>query len=292
MPGRVSVIIPAHDEAAVIGRVLRALVASDADERLEIVVVANGCTDDTARVAAAASPRVTVVDIPTPSKIAALNAGDAAATAFPRAYLDADITVTAEAICAVADRLGADGPPYGGAPRLIIDTDGASLPVRLYYRVWELTEYRRRGMIGSGIYVVSAAGRARWGLFPDVIADDLYAQRIFEPHERLVADDQFFRMRAPLTFRSFLRRQTRIVAGNHEFADQFPELDHEGGVRSTSVLVGRVARRPLLWPAGLVYLVANVVPRFRAARLRARGVGQSWNRDQTSRDAVAEPDAV
>ena len=275
-----------------IGRVLRALVESDTDERLEIVVVANGCTDDTALVAAAASPRITVVDIATPSKIAALNAGDAAATAFPRAYLDADIAITAQAICAVADRLGTDGPPYAGAPRFLIDTEGASLPVRMYYRVWELSDYRRRGMVGSGIYVVSAAGRARWGAFPDVIADDLYAQREFEPHERLVAEDQVFTMRAPLTFRSFVRRQTRIVAGNYEFSGQFPDLDHEGGARSTWALVGRVSVRPWLWPAAVVYLVASTLPRVHAARLRARGVGQSWNRDQTSRDAVSEPDTV
>ncbi|GAB2456341.1 glycosyltransferase [Xylanimonas ulmi] len=270
-----------------IGQFLRALVASDIQERLEIVVVANGCADDTARVAAAASPRVTVVDIATPSKVAALNAGDAAATAFPRAYLDADIAITAEAICAVADRLGEEGVPYAGAPRLDIDTAGASLPVRLYYRVWALSDYRRREMIGSGLYIVSAAGRARWGLFPNLIADDLYAQRVFDPDERIVAEDHVFTMRAPLTFRSFLRRQTRIVAGNREFSDRFPELDREGGARSTWALVGRVAVRPALWGAAFVYLAANVIPRYRAARLRARGVSQSWNRDQTSRDAVA-----
>jgi glycosyltransferase involved in cell wall biosynthesis len=45
-----SVILPASNEAALIGHCLNALLASEwtRSESVEIVVVANGCTDDTA----------------------------------------------------------------------------------------------------------------------------------------------------------------------------------------------------------------------------------------------------
>ena len=46
-----SVVIPAHDEAQVIGRTLRGVLDRTAAGRLEVVVVCNGCTDDTAEVA-------------------------------------------------------------------------------------------------------------------------------------------------------------------------------------------------------------------------------------------------
>ncbi|MGW3138555.1 glycosyltransferase, partial [Streptomyces sp. NPDC001139] len=60
-----SIVIPAHNEAPVLGRLLDALLADSlsADDP-DIVVVCNGCTDDTASVAAARGPRVRVVAPP------------------------------------------------------------------------------------------------------------------------------------------------------------------------------------------------------------------------------------
>src|SRR3954453_3171433 len=88
-----SVVIPAHDEASVIGRCLRALLAGAEPGELEVIVVCNGCHDDTAAVARAHAPDAVVLELPAPSKPAALNAGDAEATRFPRIYLDADVEV-------------------------------------------------------------------------------------------------------------------------------------------------------------------------------------------------------
>src|SRR5512142_3102283 len=85
------VVIPAHNEAAVIGRCLTRLLADAQPGEFEVVVACNGCTDDTASVASDAAPGVRVLRLDKASKSLALQAGDDAASVLPRLYLDADI---------------------------------------------------------------------------------------------------------------------------------------------------------------------------------------------------------
>ena len=106
-----SVVIPAHNERTLIQRLLGDLTSGPLAASLEIVVVPNGCTDDTAAVAASIDPRVVVSSIAMGSKIAALREGDRVATVFPRAYVDADVTVTPETLLALADALRRSSPP-------------------------------------------------------------------------------------------------------------------------------------------------------------------------------------
>ena len=53
-----SIVIAAYNEAAVIGRCLDALLSGAAPGEFDVTVVANGCTDDTAEVAARDGVRV------------------------------------------------------------------------------------------------------------------------------------------------------------------------------------------------------------------------------------------
>ncbi|MDP9028337.1 MAG: glycosyltransferase [Actinomycetota bacterium] len=281
MSGKVSVVIPAHNEATVIASILGRLLETDPEGRLELVVAANGCTDDTASVARSVSRRIRVVEVSEASKIAALNAGDAAATSFPRVYLDADVTVTGETLLALADALV--DPPSIGAPRLVVDVSGASIWVRWQYRVWELTDYRTSNMVGSGLYAMSEAGRARFDSFPSVISDDGYALRLFAAAERVSLGDRTFTNRAPRTLRAFIRRQARIYAGNDQLAIAYPELANESAAGSGSALLRRIARRPSLWLPALVYFAARIIARRRATRVRGDWTAQAWNRDESTR---------
>ena len=45
-----SIVIPAHNEKMVIERCLRSVLAEPRLEDLEVIVVCNGCSDDTARI--------------------------------------------------------------------------------------------------------------------------------------------------------------------------------------------------------------------------------------------------
>jgi hypothetical protein len=84
--------VPAHDEHDVIGRLLTGLCRGD--DRLDVVVVCNGCTDGTAAVART-FPGVRVIETPVASKRVALRLGNEAARDFPRVYVDADVEIGA-----------------------------------------------------------------------------------------------------------------------------------------------------------------------------------------------------
>ncbi|WP_150308249.1 glycosyltransferase [Planctomonas psychrotolerans] len=287
-----SVVIPAHNEQAVIAANLRAVLVDARPGEFDVVVVVNGSTDRTAELARAAGDagnEVRVVEIQEASKVAALNAGDAATDVFPRVYLDADVTTDAATLRALARALD-DSTPYAiASPSLIVDTRSASRAVRSYYRVWNLTDYRQRGHIGSGIYALSRDGRARFGAFPDLIADDTYVQQLFALEERTTLPDFSFTVRSPATLRAMVHRSARIAAGNSELKEYFARTgtssagEDWGGSSQIRNLVLRVARSPRYWADFPVYCVGYVASRLAGNRKRRRGSMRVWERDETSR---------
>lgn len=272
---RFSVVVPAHQEERVVGRCLDAFLPELADEA-EVVVVANGCTDRTAEVAAARAG-VTVVELAEGSKRLALDAGDDAATRFPRIYLDADVVVGASALRAVADALAGERP-RAAAPRVAFRVEGRPWVVRAFYAAYARIPYTTEGLVGLGLYGVSEEGRRRFGTFPAVTSDDLFVQRTFSAAERVVLHDHVFHVEAPRSVRSLLAVRTRTVQGNTELAGT-GEASHAASTGETVRSLLRDLRAdPRTLPSTAVY-VAVVV----AARLRARRAPRSWHRDETTR---------
>jgi len=276
-----SVVVPAHDEELVIGRCLSTLLRGAEPGELDVVVVCNGCSDRTAEIAQRFPVRV--IEIDKASKHAALNLGDAAVRRFPRFYVDADVQVSVGALRATADAMAAPGV-HAAAPRLRLDLRGCGRAVRAYYRVWRRLPYCSDGMVGSGVYGVTAAGHARLGRFPDVIADDLWFRNHFDAGERRSVAGASFVQRPPRDMRSLLRVRTRQCLGNIEYRRRFPGPAAEQQGRRTRY----VAR--LLSPSAMagapVYLGVNVVAR-RAARQRWRDGALQWDRDVSARVRAA-----
>ncbi|MFD5540872.1 glycosyltransferase family 2 protein, partial [Streptomyces sp. NPDC127079] len=165
-----SIVIPAHNEARVIGRLLDSLLADsppgeagkagDRADDPDIVVVCNGCTDETAKIAAARGPRVRVVLFPVPSKHAAMRAGDDHARGFPRLYVDADVVITGAGVRALAEPLedGTSGI-LATAPDRRIPLASCAWRVRAYYQVWQRLPAVRDGLFGRGGGAGGRAGR-------------------------------------------------------------------------------------------------------------------------------------
>lgn len=278
MPPAASIVIPAHDEGPVIDRCLTRLAPFGPDPELDVVVVANGCSDDTAD--RARRHGVRVIETATAGKAGALNLGDLSCSAFPRVYLDADVELEHADLVRLLRAMGRPGV-LAAAPRLAWDP--AELPgaVRAYYRVWAALPYVTRGLIGSGVYALSEQGRSRFDRFPDVVGDDAFIRSLFAPEERQVVPEAIFTIHPPRTLRSLVAVKTRVWAGNqqHDTAQLGPRSRPDGGPSS----VGTLLRRPDLWPALPVYASVYVLARLRALRRVRQGTVATWDRDLTSR---------
>jgi glycosyltransferase involved in cell wall biosynthesis len=277
-----SVVIPAHNESRVIERGLESILRNSEPGQLEIVVVCNGCSDDTAERARRFGPRVKVVETSVPSKIRALNLGDQHVTAFPRFYIDADVQISADAIRDVAGLLGDDSPIVVASPRAIVAYQDRPFLVRAFYRVWTRLPYFTENMIGSGVYALSRKGRARFDQFPNITADDEFARLIATPGERKASPESTFTIYPPRTARSLVAIATRLRSGVDEFRDKFPELSANNNTNSKRTLQ-IIATTPSMWPDAPIYLGIMLLAKLNA-RNRHRSVAtRVWERDDTSR---------
>ncbi len=281
----ISIVIPAHNEANVIGRCLEAMTEGAEPGELEILVVCNGCSDDTAEVARRFGEPVKVLESEIPSKNAALNLGNRTATSYPRFFVDADIVMPLDSIRKVAEALRG-GKIHGAAPRIRVDLEAASWPVRAYYDIWLRTPYVQEGMLGSGVYAISEEGGSRFTEFPDIIADDGFVRLLFEPEERLSVDGTWFLMTPPRTLRSLIHINVRRRVGLYEMAEIHPETTRSEAATQRGELYGLFAK-PNLWPGLAVYLYAKVVCMAIYWWKARQGRQKEWNRDDTSRSVDA-----
>jgi hypothetical protein len=210
-----SVVIPAHNEANVIGRCLDTLLRGFAPGELHVVVVCNGCSDDTATVARTAPHSVHVLELESASKPAALRAGDEAANAvFPRLYLDADVVLCSASVRRILDRLSAC--VMAARPPIQYDTSRSSGPVRRFYRARARIPAVMGSLWGAGVCGLSAQGRARFEAFPDVIGDDLWLDRQFEPTEIQIVDCEPVLVAVPRRARDLVHVLQRTYGGKKQ----------------------------------------------------------------------------
>jgi len=273
----VSIIIPAHNEASYVGDCLRAVLASDppANMSVKIIVAANGCSDATSVIAqgfaghaSARGWQLTVLNIPQPGKLNALNRAEAGLTDDIRLYLDADVRVDRELLRQLTAILDREGAAYAsGTPTIALPKNPL---LRAYTRFWTRLPFVSEGVPGFGLFAVNAAGRARWQEFPDIISDDTFVRLHFAPHERhRAAAGYSWPMIDGLANLICVRR--RQDAGVAEVARRYPELSQNAGhhrLRPTG-LTGRLMRDP----AGfLAYGAISLAVRLPVLRSKERWV--------------------
>lgn len=278
-----SIIIPAYNEGRTIERCLRSILADAKPGEFEIVVVCNGCKDDTAaRARTFEDQGVRVLETEVPSKSNALNLGDEAASSFPRFYVDADIELDAAAVRDVESLLRERPDILVAAPKAIVDYSGRSPLVRSFYEVWTRLPYFTEGVIGAGVYAFSEEGRKRFDRFPDIIADDEFARLQVAPHERRCSDRSTFKITPPTSLRDIVNIKTRVRAGNYELRERFPDLQRNNNTSSGRSLQV-ILRSPNLWPHAPVYLGVMALAKLRAHRKLRTQQHKVWERDESSR---------
>ena len=233
---------------------------------------------------------MTVVETPRPSKVAALDLGDAAVSAFPRIYLDADIVVTPETVQDLCAALAGPGSPLVAVPSRHLELTGRPLVVRAYYAIQRHLPAFESGLFGRGLVALSREGRDRFGTFPEQVADDLFLDSLFATDERVRLPGLTTSVETPLRVRDLLDRLTRVRRGNAALrAADLGDTDTGGhaAVRPSdrwSWLRDVVVPRPWLAPAGVVYVVVTLLAERRARRTAG---STTWGRDESSRQVVA-----
>ncbi|MFE9691040.1 glycosyltransferase [Micromonospora sp. NPDC005806] len=276
-----SIVVAAHNERAVIGRCLDALLAEATPDEFDVTVVANGCTDETAAIAAA-RPGVRVIELAEAGKPAALNTGDEAARGFPRIYLDADVVLSTQAVRAIAAAL--DGPHLAATVRRELDLTGRPLLVRAYFGIHRQLPVFRDGLFGRGVIGLSEAGRRRFDRFPALVADDLFLDSLFGAAEKRQVDTVSSRVATPRRTRDLVRRLSRVRGGNSAMraaADQGQVAATVRPAARLSWLRDVVLPRPWLAPAALCYVAITVLAALSAQSDRNGAAG--WARDDSSR---------
>jgi hypothetical protein len=282
----ISVVIPAFNEAPALRRLLPALVG-DADGRLEVFVVANGCTDESAQVARACGAPVRVLETPEANKHRAMRLADEAAGTdrFPRFYVDADVEITARDVFLLAEALETGGL-LAVAPERSVPTDGCPWSVRWFYDVWLRLPVIRAGLFGRGVIGVSAQGHARLAELPELMGDDLAASLAFAAHERAVVPAARSVVYPPRTYRDLIRRRTRVATVTAQ-AGARPELAAAGASARTGGrdLAALLRERPPLAPKIAWFAFVAARSRRAARGAIAGGDFHTWLRDESSRGA-------
>ena len=141
--GQLDVVVPAHNEQALIGACLGAVVGDASGLDVRIIVVANGCDDSTVDIARAvgadaarkAGVELVVVELPRAAKPAALNAANDHLRGGPVVYLDADTVLTPGTLRALLAAMDAAGGPVMAGPRPVLVRPGRPAEPRVRRRL-------------------------------------------------------------------------------------------------------------------------------------------------------------
>jgi len=250
----------------------------------EIIVVCNGCSDNTVDIVRSFGDVVFCIETEVASKTNALNLGDKKASYFPRFYLDADIRISLGDILKVVTAME-NSNALAAAPKMQMDLTGSSWAVKSYYDIWNNLPYCKEGMIGAGVYALSEEGRKQFSDFPDIIADDRYIRALFRGEQRIGVSNAVSIVSAPTSLKGLIKIKTRSRLGGYEFESRFPELLNNE-VKEYGVAIKELIPDLARWPKALVYLGINLFTRIRA-RQQGNSKGFShWERDDSSREKI------
>ncbi|MEZ5714960.1 MAG: glycosyltransferase [Paracoccaceae bacterium] len=280
-----SVIIPASNEVGHIGACLAAMLASDPKPGagsgsialpmpVEVIVVANGCRDETAAIARGFARKFQamgwdfkVLELGAVGKPGALNAGDAQAKFGARVYLDADVVLSPPLLDQVGRALQVRRPVFvSGRVRI---APPKSFISKLYASVYARVPFMSQGVPGCGFFAVNECGRQRWRDWPKIISDDTFARLLFTPQER-VGVDAGYDWPVVEGFSNLVKVRARQNAGVSEVLGKFPKLKQNDD--KARLGLGGIAALALSNPPGFaVYAGVALATKFRRSEGWSRG---------------------
>jgi hypothetical protein len=195
------------------------------------------------------------------------------------------VVISTESVRRVAAVLR-QGEVQAASAQLKVNLENRGWLIRAYYQIWTRLPYCREEMVGSGVYALSEEGRAAFGDFPELLAEDDFIRMSFPRERRRQVEDASFEIEAPTDFRALLKIRSRWARSNDQLAAQFPELPR-GERRDYRGPLGELLKTPALWPAagvyGFVVLATRVIGKLQN---RFASNPKKWSRDLTARKYV------
>ncbi|MEP2530366.1 glycosyltransferase family 2 protein [Shimia sp.] len=272
-----TILIPAHNEAAVIGQTLMHLACSANPGEFRVIVIANACTDATASRARSVMPTAHVLETEVAGKCHALNLGFMLADRNkPVICLDADLVITSESLVALVAAME-DGQKQAACGQMDVCAAGASSVVRAYYKGWRTNPYFDCGKFG-GVFALAPEIAIQLFPLPLITADDEYVRRHVGKDRIAFVSDSRFVARAPKALNSLIQVRRRSLRGAREVSKMGLQSPERG---SSVAVLGRLIRQPKHALSIGVYACVNAWVRL-SMRSSVFAAGH-WERDMTSR---------
>ena len=174
------------------------------------------------------------------------------------------------------------GPALAARPPIKYDTERSAPLVSSYYRARAEVPAVMGSLWGAGVYGLSEAGRARFGRYPDVVAEDLFVDQHFARREVEIVSSPPVIVRVPCRTIDLLRVLRRTYQGNSENrAITRCRARPPGTTRST---LHDLARLALTGSARTVDSATYMALAALARVTLTVAAPTQWERDNSSRD--------
>lgn len=279
-----TVIIAAYNEASVIRNTLSLLTDGENQNRYQIMVVCNGCTDNTDEIIQQEFESVFYYSIAQASKALAIRHAESFKPGFPRLYLDADIELATEDAVALFDVAGNQENASLIIPGSQVNTLHCQTIVKRFYRVWYTTPFVQQLGFGAGAYLLNRSGRNRFTEWPELIADDGFVRSQFHISEICVSNRHQVQVKAPRNICTLIRVKARSKLGNIELKHYLKgitrNITSENSTTKKHVLTAtKFSTRKV---DKLVYFFVNLTALIIAKWQFFTGY-KSWSRDNSNR---------
>lgn len=221
----VTVVIPAYNRAGCIGEAIESVLAQETSFPFEILVVDDGSTDETAKVAGSYGEPVRVIMKENGGPASARNAGILAARAPLIAFLDSDDVMLPGRLALQAEYLGSHPDVALVFADTVLDAD----PQASYLKAWDLPfkenqwfrvcePYRRLLTRGNVVSNVTAMFRKEDSIRVGMMDESLRVSEDFEFWSRMTSIGEFVYYCAPL---ARVRRHLRdnLMSSPYAFTD-------------------------------------------------------------------------